>query len=249
MANEILYGAGAPVIETTQLQTNELLPIEPMSIEISGESDSLTSQKFAEGLLVTAGSVQSSQSFTMTIGIQAIDWVTMQFAYGLKSAVTATVDLPVMRYATIPSTSPYEIVDTDITTDQVRVAFVGGAALTATESTPATGEFEVDTASTKLVFATADAGKAIAYRVLKTYTNIRSIGAESAVTPLRAFEFYGTVFNGNGDRYGLKIPNMSRLGIPTLSLTGDAAQFDLEFELIVGAGKLLPFELYDLPTT
>ena len=248
MANEILYGIGAPVIETTDQTDNELIPVEPMEITVAGESESIRSQKFADGLLVTAGSVQISQQFTVNLGIQALDWNVLQFMYGRKAGVTTSFEIPRIRFQQVPLTAPFVIEDDDIISDTlIRATVKGGSPLALVSTAPNTGEFQPDAANNQFTVNADLAGKVVAYRVFETGANLPSIGIEDTAA-LNTFSLFAEMYNGNRDRYGLNVPTISRLGIPQIQINGSATQVNLEYEMIVPAGRVLPFGLLLLET-
>lgn len=250
----ILYGIGSPDFTTLSLNPARLLPVEPMEFSLEGASEKKESTKFKDGKIVKAGSVVSKETYTMKVGIEAVNWMALQFAYGELAGVTASASLPILKYATVPSTSPYEIVDTDITTTTVQVSVTQSGAgtwgrarpLTRNTTTPTSGEFQVTTGSNKLTFNAAQAGAPIAYRTFKTYTNIESIGAESVYTAFSTFTFSGILYMDE-ELVKVVVPTISRSNIPTLSVV-DTTKFELEFDITISGSFRTAFQMYNLST-
>jgi len=242
----LVRGMGSFNLVTRGLVSDILLPVEPMEFSLVGESTSKESTKFVDGLLVTAGTAKASEVFTLTIGIEAVNWMVLQLAYGEVAGTTASASLPTIKRATIPLVTPFEIIDTDLTTELVYVTALSASqpmAKVAIEPA-ATATFQVITGTTRLAFHSSDAGKAIAYSTPKTRTALPSIGAETVFTTLSNFEFTGLVY-ADGENYILSIPTMSQINIPTLNVA-DVTKMDLEYRLTVGDAQRKAFQYYRL---
>lgn len=243
----LLYGIGSFDFLTLGLTPERLLPVEPMEFTLAGESTSKTSTKFKDGILVTAGTAQAGETFTLTIGIEAVNWLSLQFAYGELASTTASIALPTLKYATIPALTPFEIIDTDLTSLVVYATdLASGIPLTRVVGAPAaTGEFQVVTGTTRLVFHSSDAGKAIAYRTFKAYTDVSTIGVEAVATTLSNFQFSGVCYNDE-EKYELVIPKMGKTNIPSLGIS-DVTKLDVEFQLALTGSNRKVFQLIKLP--
>lgn len=248
----IFYGAGSPDFTSVGLNPERLLPVEPMEISIEGASEKKKSTKYKDGLIVTAGSAQSTEEYTAKIGIEAVNWQSIQFAYGELAGITTSVALPELRYATVPASGTYEVADADISDTNVWVTVMTAGSwgrakpLTKVVGTPAAGEFKVDTSLKKLVFNAAQASAPFAYRLFKTYTNIESIGAEAVFTALSSFSFSAIGYLDE-EKVKMVIPKMTKSNIPTLNIS-DVTKFELEFEMIVSGSNRKPFQFYNLTT-
>lgn len=246
----ILYGVGDLELTTTNLSENFLLPIPAIEFELAGESEKKTARRYEKGEIVIAGSRRTAATYTVTFGIEAINWLQMQVAYGELAQTNASVALPEIKYAVVPKSAPYEIADADITSADVLCTDLSLQPLTkAAASPPAAGEFFPDTVGNKLEFNAAQAGAGVAYKLNKTYTNIESIFAGSSADILDSFSFSGIAY---GDELGggakIVIPSISPANIPSLSAQ-DVSKFELTYDLQTPLGKRKPFELYKLPTS
>lgn len=243
MANDIIYGLGSPIFET-KTATPFMLFVEPMEFSIEGEPEEKESTKYKDGKIVTAGSFVSKETYTLTIGIEAITWQVIQFAYGLLAGVTASAPLPQLRFGTVDPTT-YTIDDADITTEDVLATVVDGSPLikTAAVGSPAAGQYKVDTTNNELLFNSALAGATVAYRVFETLTNVETIGVEAAYTAFNTFKFSGLGYHGDGFKVQIVVPSLSKVGIPTFNIA-DVTKFELSYKMIVSGSDYLPFKMY-----
>lgn len=248
----LMYGLGSPDFLTAGLNPERLLPVEPMEFSIEGESEKKESKKFKDGLVVTAGSAQTSEKYTMKIKIEAVNWLAIQFAYGELAGLTASASLPEIKYASVPTASPYVIEDDDITSTNVWATVMTAGAwgkagpLAKETTTPTAAGFVPDGTANTLTLHSSRAGAPLAYRVFKPYSNIESIGAETAFTAFSAFSFSGILY-GDEEKVKIVIPKIVRTNIPSLNVA-DLSSFELEFDLIVTGSDRKPFKLYNLTT-
>lgn len=248
----LFYGLGYPDFLTAGLNPERLLPVEPMEFSIEGASEKKESKKFKEGKIVTAGSAVSSETYTMKLGIEAVNWLSLQFAFGELAGLTASVALPEIKYGTVPTASPYEITDAEISDTNVWVTTTAAGAwgrarpLGRAASAPQAGEFQVNTTTKKLIFNVAQAGAPFAYRLFKTRTNIESIGAEAVFTALSSFAFSAVGYLDE-EMVKIVVPRITRSNIPTLNVA-DVTKFDLEFDMVVSGSFRSAFQIYNLTT-
>ncbi|NCJ06683.1 hypothetical protein GS597_09220 [Synechococcales cyanobacterium C] len=246
----ILYGFGDLELTTTDLTTNVLLPIPGIEFEINADSDKKVARFYNKGEIQVAGSKVVERTYSIKLGIEAINWLQMQLAFGELAQTVASVALPELRYATVPSASPYEIEDADISTTDVlctittRGAWGEAGPLARVTEAPATRQFQVNTADDKLIFNAAQAGAIFAYRLFKTHSNLQAIGAGQVADVLDNFSFSGI---GYGDEFqaGAKIvvPKLARASEPTLNIQ-DVTKLEIEFDLLTPPGKRKPYEIY-----
>ena len=242
-----MYGLGQPDFTTLE---GKFIYVEPLTFELSGEGGEIISEKFVSGKKVTAGSILAGEKYKLKIGIQAASFTALAWAQGEVTKVTPTIALPEVREGRVPLTAPFEIIDADLATSAGAWAFQVDPidlALIPSAGVPAAGAFQVVVASTKLVFNATQAGAAIAYRVFKTYANLRSIGKEVlGVTDLLNNYRFGGVGYTDGKRVRIDIPKMSRISVPSLSLS-DVTTLEVEFRLAVAAGERSAYMFYELP--
>jgi hypothetical protein len=256
MTTQLLSGFGRPDFTLLQGSLPKFFHVEPLSFSINGESKKEESFKFVEGLRQRAGARIIEELYTLKVEVEAASWTAIQFALGKASAKVPSIDLPEVRYATVPLTGTFEITDLDLGAALGVQAFVTESGLWGDEGAltilatgaPATGQFRVDGASNKLIFNAAQAGATIAYRLIKTFTNLDAIGVEAAAQQLNRFSFSGLGFTDSGEFYKVIIPKMNRAKVASLNL-GEKTKFEIEFDLVVAAGKSSAYQMIRMPTT
>jgi hypothetical protein len=243
---QIMYGLGQP--DFTSL-AGKFVYVEPLTFELTGEGGEIISEKYVAGKKVTAGSLLDGEKYKLKVGIQAASFTALAWAHGEVTKTTSNISLPEVREARVPLVAPFEIVDADLATSAGAWAFQVDpidTALVISVGAPAAGGFQVDAANTRLVFNSAQAGAAIAYRVFKTYSNVRSIGKETlaAADLLTQFRFGGVGYT-DGRRVRIDIPKMARISVPSLSLS-DVTTLECEFRLAVAAGERSAYQFYEI---
>jgi hypothetical protein len=256
--SQILSGFGRP--DFTALFPGATLPkflqVEPLEFSLEATSSKLQAKKYVEGVKTIAASKVGEYLYTLKLGIEAASWTSIQFALGELAGTTASIGLPEVRYATIPLTSPYEISDTDLTTATGAQVFVTDSGtwgeeksltLTVAVGAPSAGEFKVDSGTGKFTFNVAQAGAPIAYRIIKTYTSLASIGQEQVATLLNSMSFSGIAYSDK-EYYKIIIPKMQRVSVPSLNLS-DVTKLEVEFDLQTPQGMRKPFQIFKMPST
>lgn len=253
--SNILTGLGRPSFITPgTAATAKHFPIEPLEFSIEANSTKLQAKKYVNGVKTVAATRIGEVLYTLKLGIEAISWAAMQFALGEVAGTTASIALPEIRYATVPTSSPYEITDTDIGDSAgVWVNVLDSGTWGADDqltfqgtSGPAAGSFYVDSGADKLVFNAAQAGAPISYRILKTHTNLASIGQEQVVTLLDNMAFDGITYSDK-EYYKIRIPRLLRASAPSLNLA-DVTKLEVEFDLATPSGLRKPFQIFKMPS-
>lgn len=246
----ILSGLGRPVFVTQGLAQEKMIPAGLMEFAISGASNKAVSRKYVDGLLTTAGSAITERTYTMECGIEAINWFMLQFALGEFAGITTTYDMPELRYGTVAAG---KIADADISTTNVMCTIEEGGSygtpgpLTRTTGTPAGKQFKVDTTAKELLFPTTLNGITVSYRLIKTITNVESLGVESTFDALSTFSFEGVLHadETKSTRTKLIIDKMTRAGEPSIAIA-TPTKFSVQFDLVALAGARRPFKCFNL---
>lgn len=256
MTTQLLSGFGRPDFTLLNASLPKFFHVEPLAFSINGESKKEESFKFVEGLRQRAGSRIIEELYTLKVEIEAASWTAIQFALGRASTKVPSIDLPEVRYATIPPTGAAEIADPDLGAALGVQTFVtesgtwgdeGALTLLATGS-PAAGQFKVDGTNNKIIFNAAQAGATVAYRLIKTFSNLDTIGVQAAAQVLTQFSFSGLGFTDSGEFYKVIIPKMNRAKVASLAL-GEKTKFEIEFDLAVAAGKAAAYQMIRMPLT
>lgn len=203
---------------------------------------------------VTVASAPGEEERSLTVQLANVDWAVLQLAEG-EIAENVNVTLPAYKVATIPSVSPYEITDAEITAgnqDKVKAYLQGkvgsnvAGPLTRVATAPSSAkEFQADGANTKLIFEAGLAGGAIAYSIPKAYTSIPSIGKAPDPVRISSLSFIG---HACGDEFPegvlIHIPKIARSGRPTYNTADDIPTLELPFECLVAPGERSPVHFY-----
>jgi hypothetical protein len=249
----ILYGLGFPGFQALGL--NEFFDVEPLNFAINVDSTDITAKKQVGGVVTTSGSANVENIFTATVTIEAISWTALQFAFGVKAAVSTNLVLPDVKSAIIDSAG--EIDDTDIKTvvspaftSVGKVWVVNPETETAytpiTSGSPTSSQFRVDAAANKLLFNTSEAGKTVKYRQLTQYDTITGIGFDVTAAKFKSISFSGIAYGGDGSHSKIIIPSMTLIQQSGISLSGEQTSLELEYRLNLTAGRDLPFQLQKL---
>ena len=176
-------------------------------------------------------------------------------ALGVRSAITASLNLVELRTKTVPKIAPFEITDTDIGASLGMQATVlekgswgdaGNLTLLAT-GVPATGQFKVDGTNNKLIFNSAQAGAPIAYTLIKNYTALRTLGKEQSAAQLNTIGFEGLAYTENdGEAMKIVIPKMISTKLPSFDF-GEKTTLDIEYRMVVATGETNDFYLVEMP--
>jgi hypothetical protein len=245
MAKGIFYGAGQFGFVTNDGNpAQQLLVTEPLEFMVEGESNEVVAKGQRDGKTVITGSALAEENYKAKVKIEAISWRTLQIAYGLSAATSSGFSDPVVKRAKI--TSAGEI------TDPAILAIVSPAYLVPVqvsnpdkdfsyeEMPPATlqaaltdKQFTINRTTNKLTFATSQADEVVVYRLVSLLSIAETIGKESAVRRLNNVSFSAIGYgNGGTEHSKIIVPEMSRVSVPTLSMSGSQTSFDLEYRLI-----------------
>jgi hypothetical protein len=251
----ILSGFGRPDFTTIGSGSiGKFLYVEPLEFNLAGNSSKVEAKAYRNGQMVRTGTKITEELYSLKLGIEAASWTAIQFAMGELASTTASIDLPEVRYGRVSSGGTYEILDPDIgaalgiwafVTDEGGTYDEGSLELFVGAGSPAAGQFKVDAANDKLIFNAAQASAPIAYRLIKTYANLETIGVEQVATFLDKVSFSGIVYSDTR-KYKIRIPSMSRASIPNLTL-GSLTKLEVDYDLETVAGQKKPFQLFRMP--
>jgi hypothetical protein len=222
----------------------------------AGESQKKEAKAWVAGRRKTVSSAVGDESYTLTLSFQYLDWNHLGFAYDELPQTSSNVVLPITKSATIPSSSPYEIVDADITVGNAtsikayasqRGSWGEAGHRKRVTGSPAAKQFQVDTTNDKLIFHSSDAGATVQYSIAKTYSSIDSIGYESAADDWGKLSFLG---KGYGPEFPngiiIYLPSITRASIVSMDTSQDVPEFSIEFTGNVPAGKRTPHQYFNL---
>lgn len=241
-----MYGLGQP--DFTSL-LGKFVYVEPLTFSLTGEGGEILSEKFVNGKKVIAGALLDGERYKLKVGIQAASFTALAWAHGEVTKTTSSIILPEVRQARVPLTSPFEILDADLTTSSGAWVFQVDPidmALTLSAGVPSADAFQLDSTTGKLVFNATQAGASVAYRVFKTFTDVRSIGKEplAAADVLSQFRFGGIGYT-DGKRVRIDVPKMTKISTPSMSLT-QVNTLEVDYRLSVATGERSAYQLFEV---
>lgn len=253
-ANQLIYGFGRPDFLTRAASNLAALMIyvEPLGIEISGNSNKVQSKKQVEGITQIAGSIIKGEEYNAKITIEATSWMAMQLAYGELAKTSTDVELPDIRKAKVVlNAAAGEIVDVDIlvngafTTPVWVFDIENDVALTPiTTGTPTVNQFKADAATNKIILSPLRVGQKLAYRIVQQIPSIQSLGYEDIVTPLNQFGFTALAKGDAGD-FKLVVPLMARTSSASINLT-DVTKLEINYDCLVAPGERKAYKMFKL---
>lgn len=252
---QLLSGFGRIVFLSLGPTIPEFVFAEPLMFKINSNSSEIVSYKMVGGRKVVAGAKQGLAERTAQIQIEAASRGALELALGVRSAITASLDLVELRTKTVPKVAPFEITDADIGTSLGMQAHIvergswgdsGNLTLLATGA-PATRQFRVDGPNNKLIFNSAQAGATIAYTLIKNYAGLRTLGKEQSAAQLNTLSFEGLTFTENdGETQKVIIPKMIRTKDSSFDF-GEKTVLDIEYRMVVATGEANDFYLVEMP--
>lgn len=229
------------------------------SFSLTQESETIEALAFNSlGVQTTKASAEKSRTTTLTLETQFVDWQQLGFYLGEFPKDVASATMPVVTYATVPSTGPYEIADASVTAGNTNHIFVsiveagtwgqpGHLPRATTPATPAAREVGVDTTNNKLIFNSAQAGAKIAYTTPVTYTNKQGYGGSGSTTQYGEISFYGKLFNVPGTNgHFIYIPSATIQSSPSIEMSGDVPTLSAEFRCNTPSGWAQPWQILNL---
>jgi hypothetical protein len=226
-----------------------LLTLEPMSFQLSTNTDVVRSTKFnTEGQVVIAGTAKRAITSTLTLGVEAVTWMTMQIAHGELSSTSTNLEIPDLKFATLPATGPQTISDAAVVSLAKTTVAVytddKAISLSPVTATPSAGQYSV--AAGVITIGPGYAGAVIGYRVLAVVPTCESLGVEDGATLLTGFRLDGILKTDSKTSVTrIMIPSLSQENEPSLDIAAPT-KMDLTFTLITVAGRPRPYELYNI---
>lgn len=254
--SQLYSGIGKIVL----LDLNQTIPgfllAEPVGFKINANSSEIVSYKMVCGQKVPAGAKKGLVERTCAMTIEAVNRAALELALGVRSAISASLDLVELRNKNVPASGAFEIVDPDIGAALGVQAYViekgawgesGSLTLLAT-GMPAAGQFKVDSANNKIIFNAAQAGAPIAYTLIKNYTGLRTIGREQGAAKLNNIGLQGVLFTDSGTEFTkIVIPKMISTKSTNLDF-GEKLALELEYRMVVASGYESDHYLVEMPT-
>jgi hypothetical protein len=253
--SQLYSGFGKIVLLDRNTAIPGFLLAELIAFKVNTNSSEIVSYKMVCGRKVPAGAKQGLVERTCQITIEAVNRAALELALGVRSAISASLDLVELRYKRVPLSGAFEIVDLDIGTALGVQAYVvekgvwgdAGSLTLLASGSPATGQFKVDGTNNKIVFNAAQAGATIAYALIKNYTGLRTIGKEQGAAQLNNIKLEGLLFTDSGAEFTkIVIPSMSGTKAPSLDF-GEKLSLEIEYRMLVAQGEESDHYLVEMP--
>jgi hypothetical protein len=222
----------------------------------AGEAQNAKAKAWISGKRKNVASAVTEEAYALTLSFQYLDWFHLGFAYDELPQTSSNVQMPIVKTATVPISSPYEISDADISAGNAsnikvyvpqRGTWGEANYRKRVTAAPAAKQFQVDDTNDKLIFHSSDAGATIQYAILKTYTSVESIGYENTADSFGKLSFVG---KGYGPEFpnGIMIylPNITRSSIVNMDTSSDVPEFSIDFDANVPPGKRTPHQYFNL---
>lgn len=257
----MLYGAGNLLFLSKELGVSsirgESLLYPPLlaSFELTSDSNLLEAKALIGGRKQVVAAAINEETWTMNTSTEFVDWTSLQFGLDELAQTSSDIVVPQLKSAAVGAANT--IVDDDLTTgadNDVRVykatyGTKGRLFFKVVATAPAAAD-EVQLGAGLLTFHSSIAvGEQIQYTTLKAYDSMETIGVENEADSWGRLEFwglaYGTEFPG---QMLIRVPSLSRISVPSISVAGDVSTLDVEFRAEVPTGKRKPYELYELNT-
>ena len=263
----MLFGAGQLIFVTKDLAENDsirgenlLYPPLLATFEMTPEVNNLEARALIAGKRQIVAAAIAEETWTLNTTAEYADWQSFQFMYDELAQVSSNIRLPIVKSRVIPDTLSF--VDNDVSADDITNGDVlvykssrgtnGRAFMKVVTAAPAAfDEVQVtnDGTDTTFTFFAGMATQRVQYLGYKTYSSIQTIGEEADFDEWGRLEFwgrcYGTEFPG---QMLLRVMDLSRISIPTISVTGEISEIQVEFRASVPAGERKPYKLYELST-
>lgn len=240
----MLSGVGSLCLKTKDYEDdNFIFPGKFVEFSISADVTSKEAFAWAGGKKQVVSSAIDTESYTLTISSDFVDWATLGWAFDEVPGVSASALVPITKAAVTDNTG--KITDPDIPAGPKPFCFVNSRgswgeahAIEPSKVTSASGSITL-----------ADYPNApITYHFEKSYANIETIGVESEAKQYGKLAFSGV---GYGPEFPkgivIVVPEITRNSSPSLA-TDDVPRLTVEYSANVPSGFTKPFRFYNLAT-
>lgn len=225
------------------------------SFELAFETQRQQAKALIGGKKQVVASAITEELASLKLTFEFADWATVQMALDEQAADETAVPWQEIRTVKVPATTPFEVVDADISVSTApsitafrasKGTWGGTGFLTKVGVAPIDADkFQVNAATSKLVFHSSLAGAIVTYSITLPKT-VSSIGNTSVGNSFGALQFSGLCYTTETSKpLGIVIPNITRNSKPSLSFTGGLTVLEINFDANVEPGKRLPYSLFN----
>ena len=240
----MLSGVGSLCLTTLDYEANNFIfPGQFVQFSITANVSSKEAFAWVKGKKQVVSSAVDTESYTLTISSDYVDWATLGWAFDEVPSVSATALIPITKAAVTNGSG--QISDTDIPAGTDVFCYVS--------SRGSWGEAHaIDpskvSASAGSITLTGYNNAPITYHFEKSYANIETIGVETDAKQYGKLAFSGI---GYGPEFPqgivIVVPEVTRNSSPSLA-TDDVPRLTVEYSANVPAGFNKPFRFYNLAT-
>lgn len=234
-----------------------LYPMLASAFELTEEVEEKTSEGFPSndlGILQTTDTVIMKSNWKVKLGLQSFDEMDIsRQIYNNGVGTIASIKVPQIASAVIPSTGPYTVAVTGLTLDQqvdvtlLRDQDPGKLYLTQVPSagTPASGEYEVG--ANTITFHADQAGGSIVYYYEKTLTSLAGIGGTNAYAPVEEVEILAKYKTTRTGVRNIWLPRCRTISGGNFSVTADSVEREFRASVPLGLGFKVPYFDWESP--
>ena len=260
----MLSGIGDLFAKTTGLSggatAQRMVPLFLSQFEFTQEAESKEAKGFVAGKLVTKSTAEATVTSTLKISSEYTDWMQLGLSLDQFSRVLTSEKILVLKTATVPSSSPYEIADAAVTSGNTNDIFAAISEAgtwgqpkplprATTAATPSAGQVGVDTTNNKLIFNSAQAGASITYTVPETLATVEGYGGSGTLSRIGNLEFWGKIYTPTASEgFTIYFPQLQRKSRPTITIANDVPTLEVEFGAVAPAGWEEPYKILNLET-
>lgn len=240
----MLSGVGSLCLKTKDYEDeNFIFPGKFVEFSISADVTSKEAFAWAGGKKQVVSSAIDTESYTLTISSDFVDWVTLGWAFDEVPGSSTNALVPITKAAVTDSSG--QITDPDIPASPKPFCFVN--------SRGSWGEAHAIepskvTASAGSITLSEYPNAPITYHFEKSFANIETIGVESEAKQYGKLAFSGV---GYGPEFPkgvvIVVPEITRNSSPSLA-TDDVPRLTVEYSANVPPGFIKPFRFYNLAT-
>ena len=240
----MLSGVGSLCLTTLDYKANNFIfPGQFVEFSITADVTSKEALAWVKGKKQVVSSAVDTESYTLRISSDYVNWATLGWAFDEVPSVSATALVPITKSAVTDSAG--QITDADIPASPKPFCFVN--------SRGSWGEAHaIDpskvSASAGSITLSEYPNAPITYHFEKSYANIETIGVETDAQQYGKLAFSGI---GYGPEFPqgivIVVPEVTRNSSPSLA-TDDVPRLTVEYSANVPTGFTKPFRFYNLAT-
>lgn len=248
-----LVGAGSLFIRTNSLAGSGstrgqelLMPLCIAGFEMTFDTQLAEAMCLVDGKKQVTAAAVTQETATVRLTFQFADFNTLGLAYDELPSTSTAVQIPMIKFAQVPTVAPFEVADTGVDENTLVYNSTTRTFLKKASGTTVSTATEYAIDGGKIVFHASAAGNTVEYQIFRSFSSIPTIGVAATADSFGVLELWGQLYQANGERYVINIPRLSRVSTPNISITGDVAEIQVEFRASVPPGARRSFRLFNI---